>query len=151
MIRARRRWARLATIWIPGAPEVKKNRQEIRRSKKPRFSKAGVALPNQWIAPNKEYEAWAETAVYYARIAWSKLGRREPVGAAGEQVWLAMRFHLPPRSAPDQSNLYEGVQDVLQDAGVLSNDYWVVSHDGSDRVRAKAAPGVEVVVYACAR
>jgi Holliday junction resolvase RusA-like endonuclease len=35
---------------------------------------------------------------------------------------------------PDLSNLYELPQDCLQQAGIIENDIWVFSHDGSRRI-----------------
>lgn len=140
MIRGRQRWARLARIRIDGEPPVKKNGQKIARR-----GKNGPSF----LLPNPNYTAWLQGALYQIKSAWRRAGHTQPIGSEHERVWLCMHFVLVD-SASDQSNLYEAVQDALQEAGVLTNDYWIASHDGSDRVRGARAY-VEVQVMACAQ
>ena len=46
----------------------------------------------------------------------------------------------------DLSNLYQGPEDALEDAGVLPNDYWIVGHHGSGRFRDETRPRTEIVI-----
>ena len=142
MNRGRRRWARVARIVIPGKPPVKKNRQQIAKRRD---------TGRSFILPNEDYLAWVNGAIWHITAAWRRCGHSAPIGGEFEHVQLQMRFFLPGSSQPDLSNLYEAVQDALQSAGVLTNDYWVVGHDGSDRQYAAddREARVEVTVFAC--
>lgn len=60
-----------------------------------------------------------------------------PPEAIGVPVRLRMVFHGPwggEDKLPDLSNLYQAVEDLLEECGVLANDTLVASHDGSRRV-----------------
>lgn len=141
MIREARRWALLATIVVPGKPPVKKNSQTI--------AKRGNG--QRFILPNDDYLSWKPSAVWHMVAGWRRYGRKGPVGDKSERICLSMHFFMPGDSRPDLSNLYEAVQDALQDAGVLTNDYWVASHDGSTRQTCDRPQDarVEVDIYAC--
>jgi Holliday junction resolvase RusA-like endonuclease len=135
------RWARLATLVVPGKPPVKKNGQQIAKRR---------STGRSFLLPNSEFLAWKSGAIWLFKAGWKAVGQTEAIGSELEAVRLEMRFFMPSDSHSDLSNLYEAVQDALQDAAVLSNDYWVVSHAGSERLVAE--PGkerVEVSVYAC--
>jgi len=52
-------------------------------------------------------------------------------------VTVRMFFYGPwelNEAMPDLSNLYQAIEDVLQDTGILVNDRQIMSHDGSRRV-----------------
>lgn len=129
------RWVALATIRVDGRPIVKKNSRTI-----------GTSGARPISLPSAAYRNWAKTAVYVVMAQWRALGRFTPVGGAQQPVWLRCRFALPKGGFADLSNLYEGIQDVLQDAGVLHNDRWIAHHDGS-RIVAADTPHVEVTVH----
>lgn len=61
---------------------------------------------------------------------------------------LAVRavFYLAPKQRPDLSGLIEACGDILQEAGVVANDYSIVSWDGSRRVRNSVEPRTEIEV-----
>lgn len=50
-------------------------------------------------------------------------------------VNLQCRFHFPNHQGePDLSNLYQGIEDLLQEIGVIENDKFIYSHDGSKKI-----------------
>ena len=57
-----------------------------------------------------------------------------------EPINLCVRFYFKDRQAePDLSNLYHGVEDMLQSCGVIENDKLIVSHDGSRKIFGEEA------------
>jgi Holliday junction resolvase RusA-like endonuclease len=55
-------------------------------------------------------------------------------------VNLKAQFYFGNRkNEPDLSNLYQGIEDVLQKAGVIQNDKQIVSHDGSRKIFGESA------------
>ena len=124
-----RLWQVVATITLNGRPLVKKNSRRLFVVK----NKAGQPKPKS--QPSAAYDDWAKPAEWEAMAQWRKLGRFKPVGSAEQPVWLVSSFYLPAGAWADLSNLLEGPQDILQVAGVLDNDRWVVSHDRSRRLQ----------------
>lgn len=124
-------WVCVATIRIAGRPIVKKNSRVLATGPRP------VSLPSA------AYRQWAKVAVWEAMAQWRAAGLFAPVGGPEQPVWLKCRFVLPVGGFADLSNLYEGIQDVLQDAKVLHNDRWIAHHDGS-RVHVGPDPHVTV-------
>lgn len=119
------------TFVIVGKPIVKKNRKRIVSNRK---------TGKPFIASSTEYSAWEKTAIAQLRQQWSG---RAPL----EGEWnAAIITYLAARQRPDASNLYEGPQDALERAGVLNNDFQIVSHDGSRRRRDAANPRVEITL-----
>ena len=127
-------WHPVATIRLVGRSYVKKNSRAL-------WVDAG-AKPRS--APSAKYREWAKVAELVAMSQWREGGRFKAVGSAEQAVWLRIEVRYDPRHRPDASNAYQGVEDVLQAAGVLANDRWVAHHDGS-RLVADAA-GEQVVV-----
>lgn len=101
---------------IPGRPYVKKNVAKFYKGR---------------LVYSANYRAWAETALLYVRqamIGSNLFPIRDP-------LILSAHFHFETRqSEPDLSALYEGIQDILQCAGVVVNDRQIVSHDGSTKL-----------------
>lgn len=103
------------TFVIPGHPVSMKNGKQIRRKR------SGVPF----IASGDNAAAWLKNATDILRVQW--LGQpplpKRFMNAAIESVG----------SKADADNLYCAPLDALEKAGILPNDYWVRSHDGSDR------------------
>ncbi len=75
------------------------------------------------------YLVWERDAVATLANLW---GWRAPIG---EPIILrALFFFENRRSEPDLSNLYEGLQDALAKAGVITNDKIIQGHDGSRKI-----------------
>jgi Holliday junction resolvase RusA-like endonuclease len=52
-----------------------------------------------------------------------------------EPINLSCKFHFPNHQGePDLSNLYQGIEDILQEIGVIENDKLIYSHDGSRKI-----------------
>jgi Holliday junction resolvase RusA-like endonuclease len=103
-------------ITIFGQPVVKKNNQKVGINRR-------TGRPVKYNT--KAYEAWLQTA--RLQVPWAG---RPPID---EPVNLCCRFYMKDRRRVDLSNLYEGIQDLLVDRGVLKDDSYteVTGHDGS--------------------
>ena len=88
------------------------------------------------LTKSRELKQWMRLAEASLAVQW---GGRDPL----EQQWLnvSIRSYCAKRQTPDASNLYEAPQDALQAAGVLANDYWVRTHDRSERIPWKEHQG----------
>lgn len=94
--------------------------------------------------PSKPAEAWMKEATRLWEMQWARRFK-EPLP---EDVYLnaAIRSYRQTKHRSDASNLYEAPQDALEAAGVLSDDYWITSHEGCRRRYDKENPRVEVVL-----
>jgi Holliday junction resolvase RusA-like endonuclease len=91
-------------ITIPGDIRAKKNSQRVIRLGR-RAS----------IRTSKAYEAWEKTALAHLLYIRPELVKAYPVE-------LHLFFYRETKRKFDLSNMIEGVQDVLQKAGVLVDD-----------------------------
>jgi Holliday junction resolvase RusA-like endonuclease len=119
---------------ILGQPIVKKNNQRvvmIQRAGKPSRTKLDTAAYTKWR--NRAY------------VALARYGHVEPIS---EPVNLKCRFFLEHDQNVDLSNLYEGIQDVLVEAGILLDDNYKIvrSHDGSGVGIDKENPRTEIII-----
>lgn len=113
---------------ILGEPPVKKNGMQIvRRGKKP------------FLLPSKAYRSWKDGAVLQLKAQH----RDDPIEG---ELQATFTFYVGARRKPDLSNLYEAPQDAMEDAGIISNDYFIVSHDGSRRRRDRENPRIEITL-----
>ena len=55
-------------------------------------------------------------------------------------------FYTAKRQRPDLTNLEQAVGDMLEKAGVITNDYWIGSWDGSRRLKDWDEPRVEITI-----
>lgn len=114
------------TLTIPGKVEVKKNGKRILRNK---------STGRSFIASSSAYKQWERDAVGVLRAAW---GDREPLPA--KPMNAKMTFYLPTKTRADQSNLYQGPEDALEKADIITNDYWIRGHDGSRQIKTNDEP-----------
>lgn len=98
------------------------------------------------VRPNDEYRAAERWALPQISATWKRNGWPQ-VGTKKHPVHLVATFHLPAGNAPDLLSLEEALSDLLQKGGVLANDYWIESWDGSRRTRDPHSPRTEVAVY----
>jgi Holliday junction resolvase RusA-like endonuclease len=115
-------------IIIPGHPYVKKNTAK------------GSGTGNYWTSKN--YQLWANSAYYH--LAHDH-GHVLPID---QPINLRCLFYLAKNLHVDQSNLYEGIQDVLVSAGVLLDDHYqiVTGHDGSRTRVDQSNPRTEILI-----
>lgn len=109
------------------------------------------------LALTKEAKAYMRDAAAQLRAQWLSAGFNKPI-PGGVFMNAAVRSYLPTRGRTDASNLYEAPQDALKrctatckpkcdrHAGVIADDYWVRTHDGSDRLHDPANPRVEILL-----
>ena len=120
--------ARSLSVTIPGNPIVKKNNQRV--------SMRG----NRPIKYNtKAYTAWH-------KVACETIGYSRMAQGIDSPVILNCQFYMSTRRNVDLSALYEGIQDVLVEMGVLvdDNSKIVIAHDGSRVHYDKENPRLEV-------
>lgn len=96
-------------IVIPGNVIAKKNSERIGR-----FKKAGKWFQN--IRPSAAYERWEKAALQELLL------KRVQPWPGPYPVELQLTFYRKTRQPFDLSNMIEGVQDVLQKAGVIAED-----------------------------
>jgi Holliday junction resolvase RusA-like endonuclease len=112
----------LFKVFIPGRPIIKKNTQKVVRLKNGRRVKID----------SPRYKTWKHQASAYIKQALLKHNINAPLST---DLQLTAIFHFKNRQAePDLSNLYEGIQDLLQEMGVIKDDKLIQSHDGSRKV-----------------
>lgn len=112
---------------------------------------------NYSIGLSTAAKAWIRAAASHLKEQWAEA---PPIP---EGIWLnaAIVTALPTKRRTDASNLYQGVEDALQGcrtgrfpcasnckihAGIIADDYWIRSHDGSDRRYAKGLSIVEITL-----
>lgn len=71
-----------------------------------------------------------------------------PAKPIDEPIILLCKFFMQTKRRVDLSNLYEGIQDVLVEMGVLADDDHtiVIGHDGSRVYYDKNNPRIEVII-----
>ena len=115
------------TIDLP--PRSKKNSQQILTNRK---------TGRPFIMPSAAYKAYQKAAMMLI-----------PVGARKHidyPVNVKATFYMPTRRACDLTNMLEALDDVLVDAGVVSDDNCnvIAGHDGSRVLYDKEHPRTEV-------
>lgn len=115
-------------IVIQGQPRTKKNNSRI-------------ALINnkRVILPSKAYEL-------YEKVALIQLAR---VQAVHGPVSVLCRYYLQDRKSwPDLVGLLQATSDILQAAGVIDDDKYIVNYDGSMIAGLdKNNPRVEIIIH----
>jgi Holliday junction resolvase RusA-like endonuclease len=114
---------------IPGRPYVKKNGAK-------RYGKKLVYTP--------QYRQWAQDAIFFVKRAMIDDRVCEPL--TGKLHMRALFYFQNHQSEADLSALYEGIQDILQDCGVIQDDKQIYSHDGSTKIFG-LAPRLDVEIF----
>ena len=118
---------------IPGAPFTKKNSQRI----------AKKADGTPFIVQSSHSEGWEKTAALHLRSQWHRPGGiNQPV--------LMMAAVFRQRNVGDRLNYWAAVSDALEKSGILTNDKWIHSVDGSRCFVDAANPRVEVTIVTLA-
>lgn len=129
-----------------GKPAVKKNSQEI-------ITRGPDERP--LLVPGADFRRAQRGAVPQIQ-AFLSYRPAMPTGATAlgtkkRPVRVQAHFYLGKRQNPDLDGLISGCADILEAAGVVANDYWIVSWDGSRRFRDPDDPRTEVSVWEEAR
>ena len=118
-------------LTIYGRPVSKKNNARIVRFGG-RYS----------ILPSKAYSKYEKECLEFLKTAPYRFG--------DSYVSVACKYWLPDhRWFPDLTNLLNATDDILEKAGIIDNDKFIVSHDGS-RIEGfdKKRPRVEIFIRA---
>jgi Holliday junction resolvase RusA-like endonuclease len=125
----------LANLTILGVPRVKKNNQAVVLAR----SKTGKYYPKK--IDTKAYKQWHKDAI-------PQINLQKPSIEIDYPINLACRFYMDTDGKVDLSALYEGIQDVLVELNVLSDDNYtiVASHDGSGVFVDRENPRMEIEI-----
>lgn len=129
--------------WV-GSPATKKTSQRIIR---PRSRKGSAPRP-PIILPSVAYSQMVKTALPQIRSQYSGPPLDRGPDGKGRLLSVRVRYFLAKRQRPDVSGLYEATGDLLQAAGVISNDYWIEQWPSPGGVRFKDFdnPRTEVMI-----
>jgi len=105
------------------APRTKKNSQRIMRKKD----------GTPFVAPSQQATTWAKQVYLVPRPA------RLP-----DRPWNCKALIYRDANRGDAVGYYQAVADLLEKLGVVSNDRWIVSWDGSRMLKDAARPRIEV-------
>lgn len=130
----------IVSLVYEGKPAVKKNSQEI-----------VVRGPGErpLLVPGADYRRAEREALRQIKAwrEWNALPAGEPLGSPKRPVHVRALFYLGARQNPDLDGLLSACADILEGADVLANDYWIVSWDGSRRLRDVDNPRTEVSIW----
>lgn len=122
-------------LTILGVPRVKKNNQQVVLAR----SKTGKYYPKKVDTP--AYKRWHSKSI-------DQIKKQKPSLEIDYPINLACRFYMDTDQKVDLSALYEGIQDVLVELNVLSDDNYtiVASHDGSGVYVDRLNPRMEIEI-----
>lgn len=122
-------------LTILGVPRVKKNNQAVVLAR----SKTGKYYPKK--VDTKAYKEWHKKAI-------PQINLQKPSFEIDFPVNLACRFYMDTTGKVDLSALYEGIQDVLVELNVLTDDNYTIvsSHDGSGVFVDRNNPRMEIEI-----
>lgn len=133
-------------IVVDGQPYVKKSNQRI-HWRGGRQIKVNTPSYNRWH--KKAIEQLAEKG-YDPNFKIKRKSSPLLKGKITYPVNLQCRFYMQTAGRVDLSALYEGIQDLLVEVGLLDDDNYkiVASHDGSGVEKDAAHPRIEVLITA---
>ena len=140
--------AKTTHIVIPGQPYVKKNTQFKGHNGATLYTKNF----NEWhrVAQHIMMQHGFDIGFGKRRKTLKKLKQNvsDMIALYNTPVTLQCRFYVRTHGILDLSNLYEGVQDLLVECGVLDDDNWhiVDNHDGSRVEKDAANPRTEITI-----
>lgn len=139
----------MVEITVLGHPYVKKSNQKVQWRGR-RQVKVNTPSYNQWLGGALEQ---LEALGYDREFAKLNKKRKEfgqPLKPAeiNYPINLQCRFYTATAGRVDLSALYEGIQDVLVQVGLLQDDNYkiVASHDGSGVEKDADRPRIEVTI-----
>ena len=113
---------------VPLAPRTKKNHSRIVRVK-------GRPI----IIPSAQHEAWFKAALLAVRLQWRALGEE----AFARPCAVSATFYRD-RATGDLLNYCQALADLLQAAGVVEDDKFIASWDGSRAQVDRERPRIEL-------
>lgn len=118
-------------ITIPIEPKTKKNSQRIAINK---------VTGKMFIIPSEAFKQYERDAGYFVN-RYARMKINEPVN-------IKCLFFMKTRRLCDLTNLLEAIDDILVNAGVLSDDNYsiIAGHDGSRVLYDKANPRTEICI-----
>lgn len=122
--------AQVIRLTIPGIPRTKKNSQRV-------VPRGGRHIP----LPSKAWEEWAADAVPKLQF-WAQQMRLAPLA---RPLNCAALFYRDANRG-DAAGFYQGLADILEKAGIVANDKWIVSWDESRLCKDASRPRVELVL-----
>lgn len=139
---------RLAFSWS-GNPSTKKNSPQIFwfKAKGPRPAKPSKAWP--WtprIHPSQRYMSALKGALVELGPQVRKFGVVPPK----TPVNVEAHFILGARQCPDIDGLKSACGDILQAAGIVPNDYWISTWEGTQRHRDIKKPRTVAIITSAA-
>lgn len=130
---------------VDGHPYVKKSNQKIQQRGR-----------HQVKVNTPSYNRWHDSAVeqlqrkygYDPNFKQRRKYNKNLLGQILHPINLQCRFYIPTNGRVDLSALYEGIQDVLVEVGLLDDDNWkiVASHDGSGVEKDADNPRIEITI-----
>lgn len=98
------------------------------------------------VLPSEDYRKALKHVMPKIREAFTETGMA-PFGAPDQSLAIEAHFFIGPRQRPDLLSLCEAVSDLLQAAGVIANDSWIASWDGTRRHKdQRDRPRTEVII-----
>lgn len=127
-------------LTILGVPRVKKNNQQVVLAR----TKTGKRYPKKIDTPS--YKVWHRDAI-------PQINLQKPSFEIDYPINLACRFYMDTDGKVDLSALYEGIQDVLVELDVITDDNYtiVASHDGSGVYVDRENPRMEITITESSR
>lgn len=131
-------------LTVEGHPYVKKSNQKVQMRGR-----------HQVKVNTPSYNRWHSSAVqqladlgYDPQFKMRRKYDRTLKGKIDYPINLQCRFFMQSNGRVDLSALYEGIQDVLVEVGLLDDDNWriVASHDGSGVQKDADRPRIEVTI-----
>lgn len=118
---------------IYGRPTTKKNSSRIVRVGK--FHK---------VLPSKYY-------CEYEKEAIKQFLQQGIKGCFTGPIRITCKYYMPDkRSSPDLVGLLQASSDILQEAGIIADDKYIVSYDGSEIVGVdRKNPRAEITIREC--
>lgn len=118
------------SLVIPGPPRTKKN--------------SGRIVPHRGahiILPSKAWETWCAFSQPWLTSQMKRAG----IALVDFPVNCRALFYRDALRG-DACGFYQGLADALENAGVVANDRWIVSWDGSRLLKDASNPRVEVML-----
>jgi hypothetical protein len=138
------------TVVITGQPYVKKNNQKVAFARNGRKVKYNTPSYNRWHTDALEQlaEMGFDVTFKEANKYLKQAGQPLKEALISYPINLACKFFVKSNGRVDLSALYEGIQDVLVEVGILDDDNWhvVASHDGSGVWKDASAPRMEITI-----
>ena len=108
-------------MMLPGRVGIKKNGKS-----------AFISKGRAFITTSQNYKKWARDASLHILQQKNRTQTQLPIKGP---ITLTCRFYFPNHQwEADLSNLYQGIEDILQELGIIEDDKLIYSHDGSRKI-----------------